>query len=96
MDGTLAAGLARISTATPPVGRTEKAAREFEGVLLTSLFDSLQKSFAFDAESQMPGAGDYRLMGTQALAKAVAEAGGIGIGKLILSHLPAPKGAGGS
>jgi Rod binding domain-containing protein len=80
-------------TAPPPAGKTEKAAREFESVLLTSLFDSLQKSFAFDAQDNdgTPGAGDYRLMGTRALAEAVSEHGGIGIARLILKHLQGPE-----
>ena len=71
-------------------GKEEKAARDFESVLLTSLFDELQKSFAFDPQDTTPGAGDYRLMGTQALAEAVAAGGGIGIARLVLSHLHAP------
>jgi Rod binding domain-containing protein len=77
-------------TAPPPAGKTEKAARDFESVLLTSLFDSLQKSFAFDAEDDAPGASDYRRMGTEALAEAISEGGGIGIARLIVSHLQAP------
>lgn len=95
MNASLSAAVGRITTAMPPAGKTEKAARDFESVLLTSLFDSLQKSFAFDAQDETPGASDYRLMGTQALAKAVADGGGIGIGRLILRHLHAPKGPGG-
>ena len=76
-------------------GKTEKAAREFESVLLTSLFDGLQKSFSFDAQDETPGAADYRQMGTQALANAVSSGGGIGIARMILSHLHAPKDQGG-
>lgn len=83
-----------IMTMAPPMGKTEKAAREFESLLLTSLFDSLQRSFAFDPHDQTPGADDYRLIGTRALAEAVAAGGGIGIAQLILRHLEAPKGPG--
>ncbi len=72
-------------------GKAEKAAREFESVLLTSLFDALQKSFSFDAQDDTPGAADYRLMGTRAMATAVSSGEGIGIARLILSHLHAPK-----
>lgn len=85
--------VAPILSGATPQGKTAKAARDFESVLLTSLFDSLQKSFAFDAEDKTPGASDYRMMGTQALAKAVADAGGIGIARLILRHLSVPKGS---
>jgi hypothetical protein len=90
MNVTLSAALGRIPTAMPPAEKSEKAAHDFESVLLTSLFDSLQKSFAFDSQDETPGASDYRMMGTQALAKAVADGGGIGIGRLILRHLRAP------
>jgi Rod binding domain-containing protein len=75
-------------------GKTEKAAREFESVLLTSLLDALQKSFSFDAQDDTPGTADYRLMGTRAMAEAVSGGGGIGIARLILSHLHTPKGQG--
>jgi len=74
--------------------KVETAAREFESVLLTSLFDGLQKSFSFDAQDDTPGAADYRLMGTRALANAVSSQGGIGIARLILERF-APKGSGG-
>ena len=80
--------------ATMKSGKAEKAAREFESVLLASLFDGLQKSFSFDAQDDTPGASDYRLMGTRALADAVSSGGGIGIARLILSHLRATKGQG--
>jgi len=85
----LAAGLPRM-TASPPLGKGEKAARDFEAILLTSLLDSLQRTFS-GVDDSTPGASDYRLMGTQALASAIAQYGGIGISRLILNHLPGPK-----
>jgi len=88
MDVTLSSALSRIGTNTPPIGKGEKAAHDFESLLLTSLFDSLQKTFAWDHEDGTPGAGDYRLMGTRALAEAVSAGGGIGIARLIVNHLP--------
>jgi Rod binding domain-containing protein len=87
----LAASLPRMATSSPPLGKGEKAARDFEAILLTSLMDSLQKTFSGAAEDSTPGASDYRLMGTQALAAAIADRGGIGIARLILSHLQTPK-----
>lgn len=93
-DGTstsLPASLPRMTAASPPLGKGEKAARDFEAILLSSLMDALQKTFSGGAEDSSPGASDYRLMGTQALASAIAERGGIGIARLILSHLQTPK-----
>jgi len=77
--------------------KNEKAARDFEALLLTPVLDSLQKTFAGDSEdSKTPGASDYRQMGSQALGQAIAARGGIGIAQLILRHLPPPKVSGGS
>jgi Rod binding domain-containing protein len=87
----LASGLGPIPESAPPAAKSEKAARDFECILLTSLFDSLEKSFAFDPQDQSPGTSDYRTMGAQALATAVASGGGIGIARMILRHLEAPK-----
>ena len=96
MNASLSGALRPLTTSPPPGGRTEKAAREFEAVLLASLFDSLQKSFCFDPQddANTPGASDYRLMGTRALAEAVSAGGGIGIARLVLGHLQTPKGSG--
>lgn len=70
------------------VAKNEKAARDFEAMLLTPVFDALQKTFAGDSEdSKTVGAADYRQMGSQALAQAIAARGGIGIAKLVLGHL---------
>jgi Rod binding domain-containing protein len=88
MNVDLTSALSHHAVSAPPAGRGAKAAREFESVLLTSLFESLQKSFAFDPQDSTPGASDYRLMGSRAMADAVSAAGGIGIAKLILRHLP--------
>jgi len=90
MDGTRA--IEPIVTTNPPSGKGEKAAREFEAILLTSLLEALQKSFAFDPKDSSPGCNEYRELGSQALAGAMANGGGIGIARLILQHLPAPKG----
>jgi Rod binding domain-containing protein len=73
--------------AAKALGKNEKAARDFEAMLLTPVLDSLQKTFGGEADSKTPGASDYRLMATQALAQSIAARGGIGIAQLILRHL---------
>ncbi len=99
MNIALSSTYSPLSTANPlavkALGKSEKAARDFEAVLLTPVLDALQKTFAGDPEDKTPGASDYRMMGTQALAQAIADRGGIGIAKLILRHLEAPKVSGG-
>jgi Rod binding domain-containing protein len=105
MNVSLSASRNHMTTADPAAAKAltkkevlknEKAARDFEALLLTPVFDSLQKTFAGDSEdSKTPGASDYRLMATQALVQSIAARGGIGIAKLILRHLQPPKVSGG-
>jgi len=92
MKTDLSPAMDRFPWPPPPGSRSARAAEDFESVLLTSLFDSLQKSFAFDPQDSAPGAGDYRMMEAQAVAQAVAAGGGIGIARLVLPHLQTPKG----
>jgi Rod binding domain-containing protein len=86
MSLSIAPDATRFSTASRPVGKAEKAARDFEAVLLGSLMDSLQKTFSGNSEDASAGTSDYGFMGAQALASALAARGGIGIAQLILSH----------
>jgi Rod binding domain-containing protein len=73
------------------VTKNAKAARDFEALLFTPVLDALQKIFGGDDDAKTIGASDYRSLGTQALAQAIAASGGIGIAKMILAHLqPAP------
>jgi Rod binding domain-containing protein len=104
MNITLAATSSALTASSPPdaksvaknIAKNEKAARDFEALLLTPVLDSLQKTFAGDSEdSKTPGASDYRQMGSQALAQAIADRGGIGIARLVLRHLQPPKVSGG-
>ncbi|MGA7294517.1 MAG: hypothetical protein WBW53_09240 [Terriglobales bacterium] len=97
----IASNTVPLTAGNPPdaktVAKNEKAARDFEAMLLTPVLDALQKTFGGDPEDdKIPGASDYRLMGTQALAQSIAERGGIGIARLVLSHLQPPKVSGGS
>ena len=72
--------------AAHPAGKVkaEKAAQDFEAVLLGSVLESLQKSFAGPSEDAPVGSDNYALMGTQALAAAMSAHGGIGIARMIL------------
>jgi Rod binding domain-containing protein len=88
MSLSVAADVSRIPEANHLAGKAkaEKAAQDFEAVLLGSLLDSLQKTFAGAPEDDSSGSGNYALMGTQALASAMAARGGIGIARLILQQ----------
>jgi Rod binding domain-containing protein len=100
IGGSIAAGRNPVTSADPAAVKAElkneKAARDFEALLLGPVLDSLQKSFAGNEDAHTVGAADYRQMGTQALAQAIAARGGIGIAQLILHHLQPPKVSDGS
>ena len=95
MNITLANNSISPPTASTPAKaalKNQKAARDFEAMLLSPVLDALQKTFAGDSQdSKTPGASDYRAMATQALAQSIAARGGIGIARLILRHLEPPK-----
>jgi len=66
--------------------KAEKAACDFEAVLLSSLLEKLQATFAGTREDDSSGSGNYAAMGTQALASAMAARGGIGMARMILQQ----------
>lgn len=70
----------------PSQAKAAKAAHDFEAILLTSLLDGLQKAFTGVSDDDASGGGNYALMGTQALASALAAGGGVGIARLILQQ----------
>ena len=74
--------------AAQPAGKVkaEKAAQDFEAVLLGSLLESLQKTFSGASEDGPAGSDNYAVMGTQALASALSGHGGIGIAQMILQQ----------
>jgi Rod binding domain-containing protein len=88
----LSPGLA-VTAAIP--GKTAKAAGQFEALLLTSLLESMEKTFAaVPGEETVVGSDDYNYLGCRALAEALAARGGFGIGAVIARHLPAHEGKG--
>jgi Rod binding domain-containing protein len=85
MNLSLTSDITRMPRAHPAGKvKAEKAAQDFEAVLLGSLMESLQKSFAGPAEDAPVGSDNYAAMGTQALAAAMSANGGIGIARMIL------------
>jgi Rod binding domain-containing protein len=62
---------------------------EFESMLLEQLLNEVQKSFtSIGGESQDSASGTLSGIGTEALAKGLAERGGIGIAQMLRDHLP--------
>jgi Rod binding domain-containing protein len=81
--------------------KLQRAAGEFESLLLSSLWKSMKSTFTSE-DSEDPASNDpahdaLDQMGIDAMSGAVGKAGGLGLGKLILRHLetklppPAPE-----
>jgi Rod binding domain-containing protein len=86
------------NSATPAEAYAQRvvhAALQFEGVLLNSLFGSLEHAF-----SALPGkqpdaiADNYHAMGMQALTSSLAAGGGLGLASMIVRNLLHTKGQG--
>lgn len=69
------------------IQKLKKAAQEFEGVLLSSWLEEMQKNSLDSSDTgQEAGAETLRSLGTQAVALALAQRGGLGIAQMIVHH----------
>ena len=70
--------------------KLDKAATEFEAILLGQWLNQAEHSFSSvpgsDEEHDDPGYSQWQSLGMQELAKSVAEAGGLGIARMIRQH----------
>jgi len=78
-------------------GKIEKAAREFESILLGEWLQQAEKSFGTVPGSDPdkdadPGHDQFQSIGCEYLAGALSKAGGIGLAKMITKHLEAVAG----
>jgi len=73
--------------AGPRIQKLTKVAQEFEGILLSSWLEEVQKG-SLDPSQASLGAGSetLRSLGTQAVAQALAQRGGVGIARMIVRH----------
>ena len=64
-----------------------KVAKQFEGILLSTLLQEVQKG-TLDPSDGGLGAGSETLssLGTEAVAEAIAQKGGLGIARMIVNH----------
>lgn len=77
------------ATAAPDGGqhqKLKKAAQDFEGMLLGSLWKSVGDEMKESLEGD-PAAGSFVDMGVQAVGNAMAKQGGIGIARMILKKM---------
>src|SRR5579863_8828341 len=88
---------ATMLPATAPLGKGQKAAREFEAQLIGTVLQSMEKTFAsVPGQEAMAGEDNYNYMGTQALASAIVAGGGFGIARMISQYFERTKGADGN
>lgn len=81
-----------LSSPIPPSSASDsevvRAAKSFEAILLQSLLDSLEKSFAtMPGQKSDQSSDNYRYLGAQALCSELADAGGFGIARMIARNL---------
>jgi Rod binding domain-containing protein len=74
--------------------KIDKAARDFESILLGEWLEKAEKSFASvpgsdPDEDNDPGRDQFQSIGCQFLGEALSKAGGIGIASMISKHLHA-------
>ena len=70
-----------------------KAAREFEAMLLESWLEKMNRGFIGEGDSQDAAHDTISSRGAQAVATALAERGGVGIGSMLAASLQKPAGA---
>jgi len=74
-----------------PNGKLPQAAQEFEAILLNSVLQSLHDSFcSLPGDDRKDPSDGYSAMGTQALASQLAASGGLGIARMMITHLDHP------
>ncbi len=81
-----------LRSPTQDAGKIDKAARDFESILIGEWLEKAEKSFASvpgaDAnKNNDPGHDQFQSIGCQFLAQGLSKAGGIGIASMISKHL---------
>ncbi len=75
------------ATAGSRIQKLTKVAQDFEGVLLSTWLQEVQKNSLDPSGSDLDsGSGTLQSLGTQAVAQAIAQRGGLGIARMIVDH----------
>jgi Rod binding domain-containing protein len=69
------------------VRKLDQAAQAFEGILIGTLWKSLEKDPLFSSQNADPGAGTMGSLGLRAVSSAIAARGGLGLAKMIEQEL---------
>jgi Rod binding domain-containing protein len=84
----------RAKAANDSFAKIDKAAKDFESILLGEWLEKAEKSFASvpgpdPDQDNDPGHDQFQTIGCQFLGEALSKAGGIGIASMISKHLKA-------
>lgn len=91
------AGSAAAPASSVDEHKLQKAAGDFESILLATLWKGMKAGLGGDESDSDPAHGTLEDWGIEIMSTAVGRVGGLGIGKLILEHLDpksAPRGPG--
>ena len=97
ISATNAAAIPSMATNSSITASTKlrRAALDFEAILLGTWLQEIQESFSSAPGEESAGAENYRSLGIEAVAGALAASGGIGIARMVLRQLESshPSGA---
>ncbi len=85
------ASLQRSMQAGPDRSAAQGAGEQFEAILVRQLLGDAFKPMFGGAETKAPGSDVYQYLVTDVVAQSVAQGGGLGIAKMLVSQLT-PKG----
>jgi Rod binding domain-containing protein len=93
--GTHSMAIRSISTAaagkppeTPAHKKLRKAAQDFEGILISEMWEKFNEGFIdFGGETPLAGSDTMNSLAVQTLSAAIAKSGGLGIGKMLVHQL---------
>jgi len=81
------ANLAGKPDAGSRMQKLTKVAKQFEGILLSTLLQEIQKGTLDPSDAGLGAGSDtLRSLGTEAVAEAIAQKGGLGIARMIVNH----------
>lgn len=81
-------GTTQATQSKPGMAKLQKAAQDFEAIMLDSLWGSMKDgSLGSDDDLDDPASSSIQQLGMQLVSGALAKAGGLGIGKMIVRAL---------
>jgi len=87
MNVSLMSSMPPLTVEHPIDPKIRRAAQEFEAVLLGTWLSEIQESFSSAPGEESAGAENYRSLGIEAVAGALAASGGIGIARMVCRQL---------